>query len=121
MGGVRVLVALSVRCQNERSLSLVDEYSYAAHVPLLSLPPRHGARKHSSRISHSPSHPGQCCWCRRIKVRAASSASFRELASRDRKSTRLNSSHTVISYAVFCLKKKKESNYHTRHNRHREP
>src|SRR5438034_3695484 len=27
----------------------------------------------------------------------------------DRKSTRLNSSHTVISYAVFCLKKKKEN------------
>src|SRR5437588_4987358 len=32
----------------------------------------------------------------------------------DRKSTRLNSSHTVISYAVFCLKKKKKNNepYH---------
>src|SRR5215204_7247373 len=29
---------------------------------------------------------------------------------RDRKSTRLNSSHTVISYAVFCLKKKKTTN-----------
>src|SRR5260221_7580841 len=28
----------------------------------------------------------------------------------DRKSTRLNSSHTVISYAVFCLKKKKTTN-----------
>src|SRR5260221_8641436 len=28
----------------------------------------------------------------------------------DRKSTRLNSSHTVISYAVFCLKKKKIKN-----------
>src|SRR5260221_10233545 len=28
----------------------------------------------------------------------------------DRKSTRLNSSHTVISYAVFCLKKKKKIN-----------
>src|SRR5256885_16481009 len=28
----------------------------------------------------------------------------------DRKSTRLNSSHLVISYAVFCLKKKKEYN-----------
>src|SRR5260221_4975906 len=27
----------------------------------------------------------------------------------DRKSTRLNSSHTVISYAVFCLKKKKKA------------
>src|SRR5258708_9760738 len=32
---------------------------------------------------------------------------------RDRKSTRLNSSHQIISYAVFCLKKKK-SNYTTR-------
>src|SRR5260221_10128144 len=29
-------------------------------------------------------------------------------AGADRKSTRLNSSHTVISYAVFCLKKKKK-------------
>src|SRR5438034_3656934 len=29
--------------------------------------------------------------------------------SADRKSTRLNSSHTVISYAVFCLKKKKKT------------
>src|SRR5438034_3865514 len=29
-------------------------------------------------------------------------------AQQDRKSTRLNSSHTVISYAVFCLKKKKK-------------
>src|SRR5205809_5359087 len=32
---------------------------------------------------------------------------------RDRKSTRLNSSHGYISYAVFCLKKKKK-NKHTR-------
>src|SRR2546428_14136980 len=30
---------------------------------------------------------------------------------RDRKSTRLNSSHDQISYAVFCLKKKKTRNY----------
>src|SRR5438034_8671438 len=29
----------------------------------------------------------------------------------DRKSTRLNSSHTVISYAVFCLKKKKKKQH----------
>src|SRR5438034_11017020 len=33
----------------------------------------------------------------------------RDRARRDRKSTRLNSSHTVISYAVFCLKKKKNN------------
>src|SRR5687768_18280679 len=31
----------------------------------------------------------------------------------DRKSTRLNSSHGYISYAVFCLKKKKNHNQHT--------
>src|SRR2546430_17725487 len=31
-------------------------------------------------------------------------------ATRDRKSTRLNSSHSQISYAVFCLKKKKKKN-----------
>src|SRR5260221_9757320 len=32
-----------------------------------------------------------------------------ERVRQDRKSTRLNSSHTVISYAVFCLKKKKKN------------
>src|SRR5438034_4300909 len=32
----------------------------------------------------------------------------------DRKSTRLNSSHTVISYAVFCLKKKKKNDRNQR-------
>src|SRR5256885_5929580 len=32
---------------------------------------------------------------------------------RDRKSTRLNSSHLVISYAVFCLKKKKKNKLHS--------
>src|SRR5438445_12089889 len=32
---------------------------------------------------------------------------------RDRKSTRLNSSHANISYAVFCLKKKKKKTYGT--------
>src|SRR2546422_7959001 len=32
---------------------------------------------------------------------------YEQIAARDRKSTRLNSSHGYISYAVFCLKKKK--------------
>src|SRR2546422_6958548 len=35
---------------------------------------------------------------------------------RDRKSTRLNSSHGYISYAVFCLKKKKTNNAHMHDN-----
>src|SRR5256885_4037808 len=37
---------------------------------------------------------------------------WEKVEARDRKSTRLNSSHLVISYAVFCLKKKKISRTH---------
>src|SRR2546426_9150798 len=37
-------------------------------------------------------------------------------AAGDRKSTRLNSSHLVISYAVFCLKKKKKKNKRSENN-----
>src|SRR5256885_8630487 len=42
---------------------------------------------------------------------------------RDRKSTRLNSSHLVISYAVFCLKKKKNTKtpYLSQRQRHTPP
>src|SRR2546427_6855845 len=40
---------------------------------------------------------------------------------RDRKSTRLNSSHSQISYAVFCLKKKKKKQVHeTRRKQHKQ-
>src|SRR2546422_7712026 len=40
-------------------------------------------------------------------------STFRDAVSRDRKSTRLNSSHGYISYAVFCLKKKKKHTVRT--------
>src|SRR2546426_9308753 len=46
-----------------------------------------------------------CRTTRRTSARARRAAVSR--GSTDRKSTRLNSSHLVISYAVFCLKKKK--------------
>src|SRR5256885_12698635 len=52
-----------------------------------------------SRGSPSPSK-------RRVRATIAATASPTGARSRDRKSTRLNSSHLVISYAVFCLKKK---------------
>src|SRR5207302_9937913 len=60
-------------------------------------------------------HPEPSCWCRpqRVTIQAAVGNSrlvqIRERRARpaDRKSTRLNSSHVKISYAVFCLKKKK--------------
>src|SRR5438034_4221233 len=41
---------------------------------------------------------------------ATDAETLERMARRDRKSTRLNSSHPVISYAVFCLKKKKKAN-----------
>src|SRR6266850_5717960 len=37
----------------------------------------------------------------------------------DRKSTRLNSSHLVISYAVFCLKKKKKQKNYSNHKKYK--
>src|SRR5947208_4946161 len=49
---------------------------------------------------HHPSHEGP--WIGRTLVRPLRNESF--LRCQDRKSTRLNSSHQIISYAVFCLK-----------------
>src|SRR5690606_42055921 len=46
-------------------------------------------------------------WAELGEVREDPTAAERHLAKIDRKSTRLNSSHVKISYAVFCLKKKK--------------
>src|SRR5260221_2707345 len=51
------------------------------------------------------SSPRACASARRAFPRATDAPL--PAAEIDRKSTRLNSSHTVISYAVFCLKKKK--------------
>src|SRR6266566_8668566 len=42
---------------------------------------------------------------------------FHRLRNLDRKSTRLNSSHLVISYAVFCLKKKKKKTHSARNKK----
>src|SRR5256885_7149848 len=47
-----------------------------------------------------------------IGGRGGAHAGYRVNACADRKSTRLNSSHLVISYAVFCLKKKKTARIH---------
>src|SRR5437763_3838682 len=55
-----------------------------------------------------------------IKIlRAASTPTTPLLNSSDRKSTRLNSSHRCISYAVFCLKKKKEKRKTQSHGKKR--
>src|SRR5439155_17435790 len=50
---------------------------------------------------------GICCGEGRLQLRAQVRQTARLGEGEDRKSTRLNSSHVAISYAVFCLKKKK--------------
>src|SRR5258708_32892433 len=49
--------------------------------------------------------------CKRGGARGKRARKLRT-TSLDRKSTRLNSSHQIISYAVFCLKKKKQMHIH---------
>src|SRR2546430_12125041 len=50
----------------------------------------------------------RCPWPRRCRLPPSPCALCRAaISTQDRKSTRLNSSHSQISYAVFCLKKKK--------------
>src|SRR2546430_7008777 len=44
-------------------------------------------------------------------LKESDAAITKNLQPKDRKSTRLNSSHSQISYAVFCLKKKKNNKY----------
>src|SRR5207249_10172932 len=66
--------------------------------------PRNGAvKRFRSSVARVFSRGSFASLSSRVMRRSA-----RSLASRDRKSTRLNSSHVSISYAVFCLKKKKQ-------------
>src|SRR5690349_23978415 len=88
-------------------------YKYAVHLYLHSFPTRRssdlvgwsttrtrsGRRSRKPRATPAASRPP---WRSRTSERRRSCG--------DRKSTRLNSSHVEISYAVFCLKKKKKKN-----------
>src|ERR1039457_7577624 len=66
---------------------------------------RHTVGPGFARLANPP--PG-VYFCSR--ARGADETNYAKLCAIDRKSTRLNSSHLVISYAVFCLKKKKKYN-----------
>src|SRR3712207_8585879 len=64
----------------------------------------HGSRPHARPGAHVPAAGA-------LRARRGDRAGRMQ----DRKSTRLNSSHANISYAVFCLKKKKKK--HTKHTK----
>src|SRR5690242_21424656 len=62
-------------------------------------------------------HGLTCSGSARVRDQCSHDRFFPHHTNRDRKSTRLNSSHMSISYAVFCLKKKKKYELDTQ-NRH---
>src|SRR5438034_1634355 len=72
-----------------------------------SVPPVGGVHRAGVRLRRGGNRAGREGKARCGAVRREPARPRRQ---RDRKSTRLNSSHTVISYAVFCLKKKKQHN-----------
>src|SRR5947207_9249877 len=85
-----------------------DKRKSAFFISMIPHPPRSTLFPYTtlfrSRIRphrHAPGGRGRDCRCLRAPEDTG-----------DRKSTRLNSSHTVISYAVFCLKKKKHNPSH---------
>src|SRR5256885_12819014 len=81
-------------------------FPYTTSSDLRGLPGIHGRADRRRGIPGRPAHGGGGVPCAEKSVGQAGA-----LDCRDRKSTRLNSSHLVISYAVFCLKKK---NKHSR-------
>src|SRR5437762_11110617 len=67
--------------------------------------------EHSNHRVSTPPHPPCHTAVQSGRRRDGDASRFVETY-RDRKSTRLNSSHRCISYAVFCLKKKKQPTEH---------
>src|SRR5438552_13999013 len=64
--------------------------------------------RRTSFPTEEPAHRG-------FRFNSVSARRAAERTWRDRKSTRLNSSHQIISYAVFCLKKKKKKYKKNKH------
>src|SRR5438034_7579266 len=88
-------------------------FPYTTLFRSLRLPSHRGRRRrfHNSRGVYSPMNDSGETALRpdyRPTVGLVLTGGGARSAYQDRKSTRLNSSHTVISYAVFCLKKKKK-------------
>src|SRR5688572_32260610 len=91
---------------NFHSITWISTLSLHDALPILAsggrLPPSSSQRSASSWASNAALPPEMSAI--RSAIRGGTEESWRL----DRKSTRLNSSHSQISYAVFCLKKKME-------------
>src|SRR2546430_10317341 len=84
-------------------------YTLSLHDALPISPGRRGARAGRRRDA-----PFERARARKDALTRSERAGYtaRAMTLTDRKSTRLNSSHSQISYAVFCLKKKKTLHHH---------
>src|SRR5688572_32549088 len=83
------------------TLSLHDALPIYAHIG--------SSRQGAPKMSWTPEHRRRYAPAIEHVVRSNAITRLAATIDLDRKSTRLNSSHSQISYAVFCLKKKKRS------------
>src|SRR4051812_49720551 len=86
-------------------------------------PPRSTLFPYTTLFRSRPNRPLQPAQLRRdlLTLRRRRSITPQLRRRRDRKSTRLNSSHMSISYAVFCLKKKKKKTHTTSNSKQAPP
>src|SRR5262245_64349164 len=91
-------------CLNHTAPTAIYTLSLHDALPIC---PRHGAR--DRRRSRNDRRVRQDAEARWLRGQDGQQRGGRSPGERDRKSTRLNSSHLGISYAVFCLKKKTTS------------
>src|SRR5207253_9851080 len=95
------------------TLLLFFFYCHGAHRDLHSFPTRRSSDLYALTAADCDSGSPPCNTTKAPPVSVTLSNTVPSV-SQDRKSTRLNSSHVAISYAVFCLKKKKKHYNKTR-------
>src|SRR5438034_6657946 len=101
LGAVEAAAILNLlHVSHDHSLSILEQAAFLDQLRKLE---QTSVAELAEQLSRSKSWVSM-----RLGLLAEMSPRVREKIFRDRKSTRLNSSHTVISYAVFCLKKKKK-------------
>src|SRR3712207_8858372 len=95
---------------NDTATTEISPLSLHDALPIWGCPPMRCRTSYGEWIS-LPSIMGSGCW--RVGTTSSPTGRRHPSSGTDRKSTRLNSSHANISYAVFCLKKKKTSSQHS--------
>src|SRR5699024_11681515 len=102
-------------------LSFSSCFPLSLFFSLLRRPPRSTLFPYTTLFRSCWTRPRRCAGCAATSPPSAGTPSRSPVSANrrvDRKSTRLNSSHVSISYAVFCLKKKKKKQHTSRSHTH---